>query len=321
MPTLARLLYLTTPIKTSILITEQSGSDLTDYEVRIMLDSGWDGWDKVSPDGNDIFVTDENGKPLYYWIEKIDKDNKSGVIWCKVPSIPANGQVKIYLYYGGINPYVNYRDGSKVFKFFDDIETWTGWEKVGDGDVTQTTEQVYHGAYSLKKISNCDPHGGRKSLGFTLDRNYWIVEFFRRRNSGEGTDCYADRTGVEDANGNGYSAGFSHGSSPSIYVDKRSGGSATQLGSTSVSDILSEWYIAQLILTPSVVKTRILKKDYTLHAETTVSDTTYTSFTHIYIRGGRPYYVDVIRIRKYVDPEPSVQVLSSINVIKELDFM
>jgi len=53
-------------------------------------------------DCGDIRFTDANGNPLNYWIES-GCNTANTVIWVKVPSIPANGQVTVYMYYGNPN--------------------------------------------------------------------------------------------------------------------------------------------------------------------------------------------------------------------------
>jgi len=100
---------------TPIDITEKSGQTLTNYQVKIGLDSTWDGWSRVSSDGSDIYFTDSSGNPLYFWFESWDYGNKKAIIWVKVPSIPASSTVRIYLHYAGANPYSSYRDVSNTF--------------------------------------------------------------------------------------------------------------------------------------------------------------------------------------------------------------
>ena len=43
-------------------------------------------------------------------------------------------------------------------------------------------------------------------------------------------------------------------------------------------------------------------------ASVSATDTTYMSFDRVVVRGGYPYYVDQLRIRKYAEPEPSASV-------------
>jgi len=80
-----------------ITVTEQSGNDLTDYQVLIELNST--NFDFNHSDGNDIrFYDGEVFLP--YWVEKWDSVNQEAKIWVKVSSIPANGSTSFYMYYG-----------------------------------------------------------------------------------------------------------------------------------------------------------------------------------------------------------------------------
>ncbi len=76
---------------------------LSDYQVQIKLNVGnFDFAKSLSPDGNDIRVTDIDGISLIpFWIESWTTENAS--IWVKVPSIPTGGTT-LYLYYGNASP-------------------------------------------------------------------------------------------------------------------------------------------------------------------------------------------------------------------------
>jgi len=106
----------------AITITEHSGSTLTDYQIRIDLNSSNFDFSKANPDGSDIRFTDSDGTTLLsYWIEKWDSVNEEAVVWVKVPSIPANGSATIYMYYGNSSA-TDESDGDSTFPFFDDFE-------------------------------------------------------------------------------------------------------------------------------------------------------------------------------------------------------
>ena len=97
--------------------------NLTNYQVRIVLTStNFNAWDHiVGSNGEDLRFIDEYGNELSYWIEYFDKVNKLGIIWVKVPYIPASSTTKIYMLYGNPNAQSN-SNGSAVFEFFDDFE-------------------------------------------------------------------------------------------------------------------------------------------------------------------------------------------------------
>jgi len=83
-----------------ITITEQSGSDLDYYQVLIELNSTNFDFSHAQTNGEDIRFTDADENLLDYWIEEWDVVNKIAKVWVKVPSIPANSSVDIYMYYG-----------------------------------------------------------------------------------------------------------------------------------------------------------------------------------------------------------------------------
>jgi len=103
-----------------ITITEQSGSDLTDYQVLIELNSTNFDFSHAQTNGEDIRFTDASGNLLDYWIEEWDAVNEGAKVWVKVPSIPANSSVEIFMYYGN-SEVVDASDGDAVFEFFDDF--------------------------------------------------------------------------------------------------------------------------------------------------------------------------------------------------------
>ena len=106
--------------KREITVTELSGNDLTDYQVRIDLDATNFNFEHAKPNGEDVRFVDAEGNFLSYWIEEWDSVNKKAKVWVKVPYIPANSSVDIYMYYG--NPRLSSAsNGEATFDFFDDF--------------------------------------------------------------------------------------------------------------------------------------------------------------------------------------------------------
>ena len=98
-----------------------SGTALTNYQVKITLDSSFD-FSKAESDGSDIRVIDSDGiTPLPFWIETWDPGSTAASIWTKVTSIPV-GDSTIYLYYGNSSASSN-SDGNSTFEFFDNFES------------------------------------------------------------------------------------------------------------------------------------------------------------------------------------------------------
>jgi PGF-CTERM protein len=102
-----------------ITIKENSGEYLRNYQVLVELNSANFDFSKAKSDGSDIRFS-ADGEELNYWIEEWNAGAKKAKIWINVPSIPANGERKIKMYYG--NPSASaVSDGDKVFEFFDDF--------------------------------------------------------------------------------------------------------------------------------------------------------------------------------------------------------
>ena len=292
---------------TPITIKDVSGKDWTDRVVLIELNSSnFADWGLLSETGEDIYVTDEAGNPLYYWVGIFDKYNQRALIYVRLPNLPANGYTVINLHYGSTNPYENYRDPSKVFDWLEDFEVWEGWIQYGDGVVEQSSEYVFHGNYSLKKHTNADPNGGYKPLGFTLNTTFVLEAWIFRASVDNGN---ADRIGVVDDNGNGYGFNLAH-SAGEISVDRRDSWSGTVYASVSLTrDPMQEWYLGRLIWYSDG---RIVVEAYdisgNLLGRTEYTDTTYNTFTNVYVLGDSTYYVDFMRIYYPIDPSPKIFV-------------
>ncbi|NJE41882.1 DUF2341 domain-containing protein [Thermococcus sp. GR6] len=121
----------TTKFCTPITITENSGNTLYNYSVEIVIDDSattnpelWKlDWNIVN--GSSLYFTDDNDRPLYFWIQQLDTNNRIAVFWVNIPYLPANGKVVVCLNYGvWPNPYNKYQDLYKVFLFVDDFNTF-----------------------------------------------------------------------------------------------------------------------------------------------------------------------------------------------------
>lgn len=240
---------------------------------------------------------------LPHWIEEWDSVNGKARVWVKIPNIPAGGSVEIKMYYGNANAQ-DLSNGHAVFDFFDDFETFEGWQTYGSGQVTQSNAVAHSGTYSAKKDLYSDPNGAYKDLGFTL--NYpFVLEAWINRTYLSGSN--SDRIGVIDNSGNGYGPAVTM-STPDVGIDVRSSYSGTAYNySTLSSAATNDWYFVRFIWDNGSMTTEVYYNDQLL-GSTTYTDTTYNSFTRAYLLGGYTYFVDDFRIRKYADPEPTVTI-------------
>lgn len=117
-------------------IKENSGKDLTNYQIQVLLDPSNFDFSKAKTDGADIRFS-RNDQQLSHWIEEWDAGSESAIIWIKVPFIPSNGMTDVTMHYG--NPAaIDISSGGSTFDFFDDfIGTRLSWrsETNGGGDI------------------------------------------------------------------------------------------------------------------------------------------------------------------------------------------
>ena len=103
-----------------VYIKERSGIDLTNYTVRIVLNSTNFDFGKAKSDGSDIRFYDVYGNELNYWIEYWSAEKQYAIVWVRIPVIRANSMEVIHMYYG--NPEARpHSNGTSTFVFFDDF--------------------------------------------------------------------------------------------------------------------------------------------------------------------------------------------------------
>jgi hypothetical protein len=120
-------------------VINNSGSALTDYQVRVDVTYDAD----MQPNFNDIRFADSDGSTLLsHWRESYI-DSTSAIFWVKVPSVPS-GNKTIYMYYGNAS-IGSASDGTATFDFFDDfsgdLSKWTI-----DPENTDNKVYIYNGA-------------------------------------------------------------------------------------------------------------------------------------------------------------------------------
>ncbi|WP_290900677.1 DUF2341 domain-containing protein, partial [Ferroglobus sp.] len=136
-----------------IYIEELSGNDLTDYQILVELTATNFNWSHINDDCSDIRFATEEGVRLNYWIETCDYENRAK-IWVKVPLIPANENITIYMYYG--NPSAPSKsNGFRTFVFFDDFD---------DGDISDWNARyatITTTVWDNKKVLKLKPWSSR----------------------------------------------------------------------------------------------------------------------------------------------------------------
>lgn len=148
-----------------IIITENSGETLTNYQVPISLNSSNFNFSQAKADGADLRFS-SRGKTLSYWIESWDPEAEEARIWVKIPSLPANADTKLTMKYGDPDSEA-VSNGDKTFEFFDDFEegylqgsVWNS-ENSGGG-LVEVKDGICH-------VTVPKPHAYDKSLIYTKE--------------------------------------------------------------------------------------------------------------------------------------------------------
>ena len=304
-----------------ILVTENSGSDLSDYAVKIVLNSSnFDSWDKVNPDGSDIRFTDDQGNPLSYWIEKFDYNNQEAIIWVKIPVLQANQQITIYMYYGNPNA-VSEEDPESVFSFFDDFEDGVidsnKWNITADQEgavVEQNGTLIVYGSSTpdgvravadsidVPQTKNAKLHARLMHKNLRTVGNKWYDWF-------TGTllvyiDIIATKVGYQWHNYPNWVVGY--GTDPNN----------TNSWAT-IPSLLDSYHNIELYTKQDGHVT--CKVDGTEYSTNGTIDVSGTEYVKVVFKGEcetntdgakSDIYVDYVFIRSYTDPEPSVTIMS-----------
>lgn len=120
----------------TISVSNTNATALTDFQVRVVLDSSFDFTD-FSDTGNEVRFYN-GSQALDYYVESFDKADQAAVYWIKVDSLAANASTNITL-----NPYkiglTAASNGNNTFVFFDGFERaalGSAWTIAGSGEGT-----------------------------------------------------------------------------------------------------------------------------------------------------------------------------------------
>jgi len=278
---------------------------LTDFQVKCTLTNQDIPLEKLRSDKRDLLFITYEGENIPYWIEKANASEI--IVWLKFSEIIPGKEV-FWLYYGNGN-FPGASNGSAVFEFFDNFEdeevgtTPSGWviENLNP-TVTVSDEAAFHGSKSVKFV---DDSSGPGLAGPNFPKDYSdkiIIEFNWRVN---GDDL--DKINIESS-GDGINKGLQLIHYPN--GDLRARGT-TEVTIGTVSD--NTWY-------KITIKSRIFKNENDIYindgevgsALNVDFKDSRTSINCLRMQGdgsSKPiFYIDAIRLRKYAETEPSVEM-------------
>jgi len=280
--------------------------NLTDYQVRLYLNSSMIDFSKISENGSDIRFVLPNGTELPYWIEYWNDTTQEAVVWFKVPFIPANGSTTIYMYYG--NPSATSESNpDAVFDVYADFED----SPIGDNGSSEgftpdnsnywkvVSGNYYEGVllsdahtitiHNATGLSDIEIKCKVMKVGGTY--NAYIIA--RYQDDGDGTPEVTDYFYEVQLD---FDADY-------VRIRRRHPTDATVLSEAPYTLASNTWYDVVFRLYGSTLEVYV---DGNLI--TSATDTYYASGQiglHVYYAD---IYFDDIIVRKYVDPEPTVAV-------------
>ena len=298
--------------RTPIVITEQSGNDLTDYAVKIELNENWDGWG-ATIDGSDIYFLDDQGNPLYYWIEYFNKTEKKAIIWVKIPSLPANSSITIYMHCGGDNPYSEYHDPKQVFIYYNDGTVldfdWYPYGKTSLEGEDSSGWSIDESMGAIKHTVTVNAEHFQAIKKITLE-NFAIRIKWNLGDLEEIEEIGVNARFTDP--GNRYFLRFIYYPSDNrvrYELVKVVGGTTATLGTYGFTPSANTWYTMELCLYGSSLKA--YHNDQLIISVTDASLSSGYFGLHSAWSLDVSHYYDEIIVRPYVNPEPSVDIGAS----------
>ncbi len=278
----------------------------SNYQVRIVAhygsgtDSGADVYlnGKCRTDFGDIRFTDDDGiTELAYWMEE-EVDSSYAIFWVKVADDLSTSPATIYIYYG--NPSATTTsNGDATFIFFDDFEAgnFNKWTSSGSWQIV--TDVVKQGTYAAYCAGGATDRTLRKVLSMTNV----LIHVWARAATASGYDGYPIIP-LGNTGGLVYSIVF-YGGYLKYYQ------AAYYNWPTNNTYSTNTWYRLEVGYKPATGeqkgwKDRLPLGTIPFHdaANAVVSSLTELRF-YSGVSAGQNMWLDVVYVRKYVDPEPS----------------
>lgn len=185
--------------------------------------------------------------------------------------------------------------GSTNTLVFADGDFSAGWNNYSSGTISRSSDIAGRGdSFTLKKLTQDDPNGGYKAIGTSYSFDNFIFEGWVYRpfpyESGN-----QDRLSLSNGNNaNGYGVAFTP---TEIRIEERNNGGAGSLTSQSWTRPDNAWFRFVLTSNSGTMQLTVYDESGTQLAQTsTVSDSTHSSFDHVFVHGGRIFYVDDLKV-------------------------
>ncbi|NPA33394.1 MAG: DUF2341 domain-containing protein [Chlorobi bacterium] len=171
-----------------ITLTNISGNTIADVEIPVTINTAaFIGAGKMQSTGADIRFTDSSCNPLPYYIEK-GINTTATKIWVRVPLIPPNSSITIYMYYGNQIALPG-SDASSTFHFWEDFNNTAQW--------SSTNGTIFTLSGGILNIAGNGYFYLNSSLPFNINDGYIVEARVRYHPVSTGPNSYS---GVLQAN-------------------------------------------------------------------------------------------------------------------------
>ncbi|QDA30358.1 DUF2341 domain-containing protein [Thermococcus indicus] len=142
-------------------VTNLENRELVNYTFNITMPSeGIVAYSRLKL--SNVYVVDENGKPLYYWVMR--KSSSVFTVFFKVPHIAPNGRATVRIYYGSDNPYRRYRKPAELFVYWESFNSLKNYPHVDSG-IFSSSGAFGSGERYIKK--------GKLVVNSTISTDWW----------------------------------------------------------------------------------------------------------------------------------------------------
>ncbi len=188
---------------------------------------------------------------------------------------------------------------AKDAEFFDPLEDTSRWSGVDGGEIERAPSPEGSGRTCAKRTMRADPGGATSPLPSSLRRGLVLSGRLYSPPVDSRTGG-SNRVSIESNQGDGYGIHISQASS-TVHIEMRRGGTGISLGQpVQVPNLpTGHWYRFMLkVENTGEMEAHVLTEEGKVLGTANAADTSFNDFNRVAIRGGFPYFISDMLVRK-----------------------